>query len=32
MGDNVLVTWSERGLTNAASDEPVDRMRAEGEG
>ena len=25
-GDNVLVTWWERGMTNATSDEPVGRM------
>lgn len=29
-GDNVLVTWWERGLTNATSDEPVGRMSTDG--
>jgi hypothetical protein len=29
-GDNVLVTWWERGLTNESSDEPVGRMSTDG--
>jgi hypothetical protein len=28
--DNILVTWWERGMTNATSDEPVGRMSADG--
>jgi hypothetical protein len=29
-GENVLVTWWERGLTNESSDEPVGRMSTDG--